>query len=191
MATTSVNAQMIKLRKSSIEIAIALSVFASASLFAQGIAPRLPNETVTVPGTDEARLQNQVHQSTDRQSSSGPSESQNSEQSSVSQTGIIMGTITDVNDGPVPGASVALQGLDSSDLRSVTTNENGFFEFRDVEPGRPYQVKIRAAGFSEWDSPIVTLDSGQSEILDVAKLRIERSADHRYGDAREFRRDRD
>ena len=101
-----------------------------------------------------------------------PSQNQNEQQTSVSQPGIIMGTITDVNDTPVSGASVALQGRDSSDLRLVTTDENGYFEIRDVEPGRPYQVNIRAAGFSEWDSPIVTLGSGQSEILD-AKLRIE------------------
>ena len=101
-----------------------------------------------------------------------PPQNQNEQETSVSQPGIIMGTITDVGDTPVPGASVALQGRDSSDLRLVTTDENGYFEIRDVEPGRPYQVNIRAAGFSEWDSPIVTLGSGQSEVLD-AKLRIE------------------
>ena len=101
-----------------------------------------------------------------------PPQNQNEQETSVSQPGIIMGTITDVGDTPVPGASVALQGRDSSDLRLVTTDENGYFEIRDVEPGRPYQVNIRAAGFSEWDSPIVTLGSGVSEILD-AKLRIE------------------
>src|SRR5277367_608773 len=75
-----------------------------------------------------------------------PSQNQNEQQTSVSQPGIIMGTITDVNDTPVFGASVALQGRDSGDLRLMTTDENGYFEIRDVEPGRPYQVKIRAAG---------------------------------------------
>jgi hypothetical protein len=78
-----------------------------------------------------------------------------------------------VNDGPVPGASVAIQGSDSSDVRSVTTNENGFYEIRDVVAGRPYEVKVRAEGFAEWDSPMLTLSPGQSTILDVANLRIE------------------
>jgi hypothetical protein len=96
----------------------------------------------------------------------------NENNTSVSQLGIIMGTISDVNDTPVSGAAVALQGPDSSDLRLVTTDENGFFEIRDVQPGRPYQVNVRAEGFSEWDSPIITLGSGRSEMLD-AKLRIE------------------
>ena len=100
-------------------------------------------------------------------------QNQDGEQSSVSQTGTITGTITDVNDGPVPGASVALQGSDSSDVRSVTTNENGFYEIRDVVAGRPYEVKVRAEGFAEWDSPMLTLSPGQSTILDVANLRIE------------------
>ena len=94
------------------------------------------------------------------------------QQSSVSQPGMIRGTITDTNDAPVAGASVALKGPDSTDLRIVTTDENGYFEIRDVEPGPSHKINVRAAGFSEWNSPSVTLDSGQSEILD-AKLRIE------------------
>ena len=94
------------------------------------------------------------------------------QQSSVSQPGMIRGTITDINDAPVAGASVALKGPDSTDLRIVTTDENGYFEIRDVEPGPSHKINVRAAGFSEWNSPSVTLDSGQSEILD-AKLRIE------------------
>jgi hypothetical protein len=77
-----------------------------------------------------------------------------------------------INDAPVAGASVALKGPDSTDLRIVTTDENGYFEIRDVEPGPSHKINVRAAGFSEWNSPSVTLDSGQSEILD-AKLRIE------------------
>jgi len=54
----------------------------------------------------------------------------------------------------------------------VTTDENGYFEILDVEAGRPHQVSIRATGFSERDSPVVTIGSGQSELVD-AKLGIE------------------
>lgn len=91
----------------------------------------------------------------------------------ISRQGMIVGTVTDINDSPVPRASVALQGIDPGDVRSVATNESGFFEIRDVEPGRSYQVSIRAAGFAEWKSPVVTLEPGQSKILDVSKLQIE------------------
>ena len=85
-----------------------------------------------------------------------------------------MGTITDVSETPVPGAEVILQGSDSSDVRSVTTNENGFFEIRDVEAGLPYEVRIRAAGFAEWDSPRSLLSPGHSTILDVANCGLKK-----------------
>ena len=68
---------------------------------------------------------------------------------------------------------MTLQGVDPSDIRSVTTNENGFYEIRDIASGCTYQLSVRSAGFSEWESPAITLDPGQSKILDVAKLRIE------------------
>ena len=116
----------------------------------------------------------QVEQSQRPQNVSFPPQNQSGGgQDSVSQTGIIRGTITDVNDAPVPGANVVLQGNDSGDVRSVTTNENGFYEIRDVAAGRPYKVRVQAPGFSEWQSPVVTVESGQSKILDVDKLRIE------------------
>ena len=81
--------------------------------------------------------------------------------------------MTDVNDLPIPGALVNLHASDSDDVRSVTTNENGFYQFLTVEPRHPYQISIRAAGFGQWDSPVVTVDAGQSTIVDVTKLRIE------------------
>ena len=151
-------------------LAIVVSTFASACLFAQGTAT--PNENVSIAATEEADLQNQPEHSDEALRASLLPQNQDGLQSSVSHTGIIMGTITDVTDAPVPGALVTLQGSDSSDLRSVPTNENGFYEIRDVEEGRPYRVTVRAEGFSEWESPIVTLSPGQSEILDVSKLRI-------------------
>jgi hypothetical protein len=78
-----------------------------------------------------------------------------------------------MNDDPVPGATVVLQGPVASDRRTVATNDNGFFEIRDVEPAVPYQVTISARGFAHWESPVVILEPGQYEILDVSKLRIE------------------
>ena len=164
---------MTKLRKISIMFTIVASTFAPASLLAQGTAPTLPNESVSIPHPEDAELQNQPQQSAQALRPSAPPENQDGEQSSVSQTGTIMGTITDVSEAPVPGAEVILQGSDSSDVRSVTTNENGFYEIRDVAAGRPYEVKVRAAGFAEWVSPVLTLGPGQSNILDVANLRIE------------------
>jgi hypothetical protein len=143
--------------------AVVLSAFASAPLFAQAMSDSVPNDPVTTARSEKVQLL-----STQQGRPAQLRQSQN-----VSQTGQILGTVTDINDGPVPGATVSLKGSEPGDVRSVTTDENGFFEIGDVEPGRPYEVSIRAAGFSEWESPVVTIEPGQSKILEVSKLEIE------------------
>src|SRR6202035_4375798 len=85
------------------------------------------------------------------------------------QPGIIVGTVIDVNNSPVPGATVSLEGPELKSPRTVVTNSNGFFEFNDVEPGNPYHVNIGAQGFASWTSPDVTLTPGQYIILPVNK----------------------
>jgi hypothetical protein len=88
------------------------------------------------------------------------------------QPGIIVGTVTDVNDDTVPGATVVLEGPALKDPRTVVSNDRGFFEFNDVEPGTPYHVTISAQGFANWTSPAVILKPGQYEILPGSKLHI-------------------
>jgi hypothetical protein len=88
------------------------------------------------------------------------------------ETGYISGTVTDVNDDPVPGASVVLEGPVPGDSRTVVSNDNGFFEFNDLEPGTPYRVTISAKGFANWISPTVVLKPGETHILTGSKLQI-------------------
>jgi hypothetical protein len=80
--------------------------------------------------------------------------------------------VVDVNNDPVPGASVTLESPGLSDPRAVVSSDNGFFEFKDLEPGSPYHVTISAEGFAGWTSDEVILGPGQYEILTVSKLRI-------------------
>jgi len=87
------------------------------------------------------------------------------------QPGIIVGTVVDVNNNTVPGAAVVLQGPVVKSLRTVVSNDNGFFEFSDLDP-ETYHVSISAQGFASWTSPDVTLQPGQYVILTVSKLRI-------------------
>lgn len=86
------------------------------------------------------------------------------------QTGTLVGTATDANHDPVPGATVVLE--EPGDPRSVVTNDNGYFEFHDVKPGHSYQVNISATGFADWQSPVLTLEPGQYKILADVQLRI-------------------
>jgi hypothetical protein len=67
---------------------------------------------------------------------------------------------------------VVLQGLTLKGSRTLVTNDNGFFEFDDIEPGSGYHVAISAEGFANWASPDVTLNPGQYIILTDTKLRI-------------------
>jgi len=88
------------------------------------------------------------------------------------QSGIIVGTVTDVNNGTVPGATVVLDGPALKDSRTVVTKDNGFFQFNDVVPGTTYHVTVTAQGFANWNSPDVILKPGQYLILTGSKLGI-------------------
>ena len=88
------------------------------------------------------------------------------------QAGIVVGTVTDVNDDTIAGATVVLEGPVETDPRTVVTNGNGFFEFKDVEPGTTYYVTVSAQGFANWTSAAVILKPGQYAIVTGSKLRI-------------------
>ena len=89
------------------------------------------------------------------------------------KSGIIIGTALDVNGGPVPNATVEIKSSDNRDRRTVTTRESGSFEFRNVQPGVPYEITVTAQGFADWNSSGITLDPGQFKIVTGIQLRIE------------------
>jgi len=89
-----------------------------------------------------------------------------------SQTGSIVGTVTDIQNNVVAGATVVLQGPGVGDERSVTANDNGFFSFSEVKPGIPYRVKASAKGFAIWISPTITLTPGQYMVMKEITLQL-------------------
>ena len=89
--------------------------------------------------------------------------------------GSVVGTVTDVNGDTVADATVVLEGADANDRHTVAANGNGYFELHDLKPGVAYQVKINAAGFSEWSLPLVTLEPGQFKILADIRLRVQQA----------------
>jgi len=88
------------------------------------------------------------------------------------KAGTIVGTVIDVNNDPVPGATVILKNPDS-DQQTVVTGENGSFEFNQLRPGIVYRIDVSASGFAAWISPTITLEAGQYKILTGVQLRIE------------------
>ena len=93
-------------------------------------------------------------------------------QAASPQLGTIVGTALDVNGDPVSAATVVLQIPDTDDPRTVTTNDEGYFEFHDIKPGIACQVNITGNGLADWTSPVFTLDPGQFKILTGIQLHL-------------------
>jgi len=87
------------------------------------------------------------------------------------KAGNITGTVTDVNNDVLSGATVVLEGLGLKDPRTVLSDDNGFFEFNQVDPGT-YHITITAKDFANWTSPDFILNPGQYLILADSKLSI-------------------
>jgi hypothetical protein len=87
------------------------------------------------------------------------------------QTGHITGTVSDVNNDVLSGATVVLEGPGLKDPRKVLSDDNGFFEFVQLDPGT-YHITITAEEFADWSSPDLILSPGQYLILPASKLLI-------------------
>ena len=83
----------------------------------------------------------------------------------------IRGTVTDVQGAKVPGASIQLNSRTGRRM-AVTSDENGIFEFKDLNPGE-YLLEIDAVGFSHFVSAPLKLRRGATEMnfqLEVAAV---------------------
>jgi hypothetical protein len=87
------------------------------------------------------------------------------------ETTHITGTVTDVNGDTLSGATVVLQGPGLKDPRKFLSDDYGFFEFKQLDPGT-YRITITAQDFADWTSPDFVLNPGQYLILTGTKLRI-------------------
>jgi len=90
------------------------------------------------------------------------------------QTGTIFGTVTDVNGDAVPAANVVLEGASPSDRRTVTTNENGFFQLENLNPGARFHIAVSANGFADWTSREIILQPDQ--VLDLTDVNLQIAA---------------
>jgi hypothetical protein len=85
--------------------------------------------------------------------------------------GQITGTVTDLNGDTLSGATVVLQAPALNAPLKVLSDENGFFDFKQLEPGT-YRVTITAQDFGDWTSADLALAPGQYMILTDCKLRV-------------------
>ncbi len=82
-------------------------------------------------------------------------------QAPAPQLGDISGTVLDVNGDLVPGATVTLQCSSPCENRTTTANDNAAFDFRDLQFGVSYQVRISVNNFEDWTSSAIVLASDQ------------------------------
>ncbi|UWZ85187.1 carboxypeptidase-like regulatory domain-containing protein [Occallatibacter riparius] len=87
-------------------------------------------------------------------------------------SGSISGTVVDVNDGIVPGATVVLHCESPCKEESAVAGDTGSFEFKSLSLGSRYEIAVRAEGFKDWTSAPITLTPEQSVFL-LTDVRIE------------------
>jgi len=83
----------------------------------------------------------------------------------------VRGTVQDVSRLAIAGAIVTLESSASTRQRTAITDQAGEFRFFAVEPGT-YKVTIAAPGFAVWTAANVMSDSGDSQPLLSAVLRV-------------------
>jgi carboxypeptidase family protein len=88
-----------------------------------------------------------------------------------SGTGHITGTVTDGNGDTLSGATVTLESPGLKDSIKLTSDDNGFFDFQQLDPGT-YRVTVTAPDFATWTSPELALNPNQYMILADCKLRV-------------------
>ena len=79
--------------------------------------------------------------------------------------GTITGTVTDAQDAVVPDAVLTLSNLDQGAGRKATSNQQGIYEFKFLEPGR-YVVTASRPGFRQLVKTDLVLTVGQTMRVD-------------------------
>ena len=81
------------------------------------------------------------------------------------QLGSISGTVLDINGDLVPGAPVTLECPSPCKNQTTAANDNAAFDFRDLELGVPYRVRVSVNGFENWTSPAIVLTADNSVFI--------------------------
>src|SRR5512140_3969 len=63
------------------------------------------------------------------------------------ETGQVVGTVTDPQEAVVAGAKVTLKNVNTNASRETVTNSNGLYTITNLQPG-DYEVKVEAANFA-------------------------------------------
>src|ERR1700734_1205391 len=83
------------------------------------------------------------------------------------ETSEVLGTVHDASNAPVPMATVTLTNQQTGVETKTTTNENGEYDFFNVQVG-VYTVKVEHPGFSLSSASDINLEVGARQRVDMA-----------------------
>jgi hypothetical protein len=87
--------------------------------------------------------------------------------SAQTTTASLNGTVTDTQQGRLPGATVTARNQATLESREETTDQEGRFVFSQLPPG-PYEVTAELSGFRRFRQVDLTLRANQAAELDIA-----------------------
>lgn len=84
-------------------------------------------------------------------------------------TGQISGSVTDANGAVVANATLKLTSVQTGQMRSITSNEDGRFVFPELLPGS-YKLNIEASGFKKYEQPDLVVSAAERVTLPAIAL---------------------
>ena len=82
---------------------------------------------------------------------------------SQTETGTIIGTVTDPSGAMVTGATISVTNTDTGAKRSTTTSGAGTYTVAGLPPG-PYEVTVSASGFAEFKQKVTVTVASQTPV---------------------------
>jgi len=95
-------------------------------------------------------------------------ENQSDKDKTKSPTGMIYGTVTDPTGAAIPNVQIKLVNEKTSESRSTTTNDEGFYRFKDVLPETYIIIGEATAGFAAAEYHNVQVSENRETLLDLS-----------------------
>lgn len=86
-------------------------------------------------------------------------------------TGDVTGTVVDASGGVIPGATVKLTSQTTRDVRTASSNAEGFFSFTAV-PRDSYTLKVEHAGFKALERTGIVVSANERVVVGAVRLEV-------------------
>lgn len=95
-------------------------------------------------------------------------ENQAKKDKTESKTGTISGTVTDPNGAVIPGVQMTMTAEKTGEIRTTTSSDEGFYEFKNVGAGT-YRLKAKGfADFMDYEGVGIQVSENEGTKLDVS-----------------------